>query len=170
MIYANLLTPTQTLPVRDASPDHIAPQLVSRLLSQNPVAQTESLKGLNSCPNCNRNFNRRQELKRHLRSNLPHWIHCPIPQCGWTGNRLYSLTNHMTAHPQGRGLAPEEYQIYNPEELVESMARGTLTVVSAADIALSKVEERFAQPDKVCVAANVWNRSRRKFCKARNRL
>jgi hypothetical protein len=80
------------------------------------------------------------------------------------GNRLYSLTNHMTAHPQGGGLAPEEYQIYNPEELVGSMARGTLTVVSAADIALSMVEERFAQPDKVGVAANVWNR-RRKFCK-----
>jgi hypothetical protein len=119
---------------------------------------------LHTCLNCKRIFDRRQELKRHLRSNLPHWIHCPIPQCGWTGNRLHTLTDHMTAHPQGGGFAPEEYQIYNPEALVESMARGTLTVVSAADIALSMVEERFAQPDKVGVAANVWNR-RRKFCK-----
>jgi uncharacterized CHY-type Zn-finger protein len=171
MIYANLLIPTQTSPVRDASTDPIAPQLVSRcVLSQNPVAQIEAP---NACPNCKRNFNRRQELKRHLRSNLPHWIHCPTSQCGWTGNRLYSLKKHMTAHPQG-GLAPRpgEYQIYNPEELVESMARGTLSFGSAAAIALSmvdaRVDERFAQPYKVGVISNAWNRGRRKFCKARN--
>ncbi|KAH9991828.1 hypothetical protein BJV77DRAFT_962656 [Russula vinacea] len=160
-----------TSPVRDASTDPIAPQLVSRcVLSQNPVAQIEAP---NACPNCKRNFNRRQELKRHLRSNLPHWIHCPTSQCGWTGNRLYSLKKHMTAHPQG-GLAPRpgEYQIYNPEELVESMARGTLSFGSAAAIALSmvdaRVDERFAQPYKVGVISNAWNRGRRKFCKARN--
>ena len=46
------------------------------------------------------------------------------------------------------------------------MARGTLAVGKAADIALSMVEKRFGEPDKAGVQANVWG-SRRKFCKAR---
>lgn len=49
---------------------------------------------------------------------------------------------------------------------MESMARGTLAVGKAADIALSMVEKRFGEPDKAGVQANVWG-SRRKFCKAR---
>lgn len=47
------------------------------------------------------------------------------------------------------------------------MVRGTLAVGKAADIALSMVKKRFAEPDKVGVEANVWG-SRRKFCKARS--
>lgn len=158
----------QTSPVRDAGQDRIAPQLVSPVLSRSPVAQTEAHMAHYACPNCKRNFDRLQELKRHLRSNLPHWIHCPIPRCPWTGNRRYNLTVHMTAHanlyPDG-APGPEEYQIYDPGELVESIASGTLTVVSAANIALSMVEKRFTQLDKAGVKANVWS-NRRKFCKA----
>ena len=166
MIHAKLLTPTQTSPERTVSRDRIVPQLVSPVLSRNPVVQTGVNMAYHACPNCKRNFDRAQELKRHLRSNLPHWIHCPIHQCPWTGNRRYDLKDHMTAHANiYRGEPkPEEYQIYDPEELVEAVVRDTLSVVSAADIALSMVGKRFAQPDKAGVEANVWSR-RRKFCK-----
>ena len=58
-------------------------------------------------------------------------------------------------------------QIYNPEKLVKSMAKGTLTVKRATDIALSKVKRRFEEQDKAGVKANVWG-SRRKFCTARS--
>ena len=74
------------------------------------------------------------------------------------------MTAHVNLYPDG-APGPEEYQIYDPEWLVESMANGTLTAVSAANIALSMVEKRFTQLDKAGVEANVWS-NRRKFCKA----
>ena len=56
-------------------------------------------------------------------------------------------------------------QIYDPEKLVKSMAKGTLAVKRATEIALSKVKKRFEEKDKAGVKANVWG-SRRKFCTA----
>jgi hypothetical protein len=77
----------------------------------------------------------------------------------------------MKTHPKfndGREPEQEETQIYDPEKLVESMARGTSTVVAAADTALSMVKKRFAEPDKAGVEAKVWS-NRRKVCTERSR-
>jgi len=77
---------------------------------------------------------------------------------------------HMKVHPTpgpGREHGRKEFQIYNPEELVQKMASNTLTVECAADIALSKVKKRFKEQDKADVEATVWG-SRRKFCTARS--
>lgn len=64
----------------------------------------------------------------------------------------------------------EEYQIYDPEEVLRWMADGTLTFVSAVDNAWLKVEERLTQEDMVGIEADmwksVWDISRRKFCVA----
>ena len=76
---------------------------------------------------------------------------------------------HMNVHPNtdpGRERRREEFQIYDPEELVQSMASATLTVERAADIAMSKVKKRFEEQDKVGVEASVWG-NRRKLCIAR---
>jgi len=76
----------------------------------------------------------------------------------------------MKIHPNpdpGREPGRKEFQIYDPEKLVQSMARGTLTIDRAADIALSKVEKRFGEQDKADVKASVWG-NRRKFCTARS--
>jgi hypothetical protein len=76
----------------------------------------------------------------------------------------------MKVHPNpdlGRDHGGEEFQIYDPEKLVESMASGALTVECAAAIALSKVKKRFEEQDKADVEAIVWGR-RRKFCTARS--
>ncbi len=76
----------------------------------------------------------------------------------------------MKVHPNpgpGREHERKEFQIYDPEKLVQSMVSGTLTVERAADIALSKVKKRFEKQDKSDVEANVWG-SRRKFCTARS--
>ena len=169
MSYARLLTPTQTFPVRDANPVHIGPQLVTLALSQNPATKIKAHTPhkAHACPNCKKKFQRRQELMRHLLSNLPHWILCPFPRCPWVGNRRWNLKAHLRkAHPKfndGREPEDEETQIYDPDVFVESMARGTLTVASAADTALSMVKNRFAEPDKAGLKANVWS-SRRKVC------
>ncbi len=66
----------------------------------------------------------------------------------------------------GRKPERKEYQIYDPEELVKSMADSTLTVESVSDSALSVVKKRF-RVDKVGVEANVWG-SRRKLCTVRH--
>jgi hypothetical protein len=76
----------------------------------------------------------------------------------------------MKVHPDpdpGRDHGGKEFQIYDSEKLVESMASGTLTVECAADTALSKVKKRFEEQDKADVEAIVWGK-RRKFCKARS--
>ncbi len=76
----------------------------------------------------------------------------------------------MKVHPNfdpTRKPERKEFQIYDPEELVKSMASGNLAIVSAADIALSKVKKRYAEKDKAGVEESVWG-SRRKFCPARN--
>ena len=172
MIYARLLTPTQTFPVRDASPVHIGPQLDLLAQSQNPATKIKAHTPhkAHACPSCKKKFQRRQELMRHLLSNLPHWILCPFPRCPWVGNRRWNLKAHLRkAHPKfndGREPEDEETQIYDPEVFVESMARGTLTVASAADTALSMVKNRFAEPDKAGLKAKVWS-SRRKVCTER---
>jgi hypothetical protein len=75
---------------------------------------------------------------------------------------------HMKVHPNpGREYERKEFQIYELEKLVQSMANGTLTVESAANIALSEVKKRFQEQDKAGVEASVWG-SRRKFCTARS--
>jgi hypothetical protein len=147
---------------RDPSP-HVPSNVVPPIQTKTPTDQKRY-----SCPYCKEKFKRNQELKRHLRSNLPDSIHCPFSLCPWTGRRQYSLTKHLEAHPDpGRKYGRKESQIYDPEELVRSMASGTLTVEGATDIALSKIRKRFQEKDKAGVEASVWG-SRRKFCTARS--
>ena len=72
-------------------------------------------------------------------------------------------------HPNpdpGRQYKRNEFQIYDPAELVQFMARGTMTVERAVGIALSKVKKRFEEQDKAGVEASVWG-SRRKLCTER---
>ena len=72
-------------------------------------------------------------------------------------------------HPNpdpGRQYEQKGCQIYDPDELVQSMASGTMTVERAVGIALSKVKKRFEEQDKAGVETSVWG-SRRKLCVAR---
>src|SRR5216684_4544081 len=143
-----MLTPTQTFPVQGDPPLHVSPKVSPKAPS--PPKQY-------TCRYCKRKFKRNQELCRHL-SNLPHSIWCPLVLCPWTGHRQYNLKQHMKVHSDldpGRKPERKEYQIYDPEELVKSMADSTLTVESVSDSALSVVKKRF-RVDKVGVEANVW--------------
>ena len=170
-----VLTSTQTCPVQgDAIPTriHVSTPSVSPVPSPNPAVQTKARTPSkhHACPNCKKKFKRRQELKRHVLSNLPHCIHCPFPRCPWTGNRQYNFMKHIEVHPNfnsGRENERKESQIYDPKKLVESMASGTLAFGKAADIARSMVKTKFPKPDKAGVKVNVWG-SRRKLCKARS--
>jgi len=77
---------------------------------------------------------------------------------------------HMKGHPNfDPSQKPErkDFQIYDAEELVKLMASGNLSIVSAADIAFSKVKKKYAGKDQAGVEASVWG-SRRKFCPARS--
>ena len=158
LIYTKLLTPTQTSPVRDASPD------------PNPVAQTEAHISRVVCPNCKKRYSTVGARRRHFLANLPHHIRCPYSGCYWTGDRLHGLEVHIKNNHPHKELVWEEYQIYDPEEVLRWMADGTLTFVSAVDNAWLKVEERLTQEDMVGIEADmwksVWDISRRKFCVA----
>lgn len=148
----------------DPSPPDVPSKVVSPIRTKTPAHQKP-----HTCPYCKRKFKRSQELNRHLLSNLPDTIQCPL--CPWTCHRRGNLMKHMKKHPNpdpGREHGREEFQIYDPDKLVQSMANGTSTVERAAEIARSEVKKRFEELDKVDVEANVWG-SRRKFCTARNR-
>jgi len=72
----------------------------------------------------------------------------------------------MKAHPNYDPGREHGQKIYDPEELVQSMASGTLTVERAAGIALSEVKKKFEEQGRAFVEADVWG-TRRKFCTAK---
>ncbi|KAH9986024.1 hypothetical protein BJV74DRAFT_846041, partial [Russula compacta] len=117
------------------------------------------------CPECGGEFGRRQERDRHLRLLFPRSFHCPSQNCPWRSDRSDNFIHHWTKkHPNG-GPAPERLQIqtYDADLLAKLVGSGSMTVESAADVALSLVEWRMWELGKVGVWANWWDR--RKKCK-----
>ena len=118
------------------------------------------------CHYCRKDFKRMQELKRHLRSNLPYCFQCPSPGCSWGHYRRHSLGKHMKEKHQISGFKfkqlfeRKEGQIYDPDKLLESMVKGTLSVEQAADLALSMAKEGLAEGQ---VGVMLWGK-RKRFC------
>ena len=156
----------------DAGPDHIAPQLVWPALSPDPVAQTEAHNPLYDCPYCGKGHRGMKDLERHLRTNLPHWIRCTIPECFWTCRRPEDLKVHMRRHPNVGMPTLEDYRIYDQQELLDQMVAGTLSNELAAGNSWLMVEgwlEQQGMTGDVAknVRESVWS-SRRHFCDAKN--
>jgi hypothetical protein len=114
------------------------------------------------CTYCGKEVGRMQELKRHLLLNLPNWILCRWPECSSTYYRPYDLKMHMKDEHQISDFKFErsEVQIYNPNKLLESMVKGTLSVEKAADVALSMAKEGLAEGQAGVV---LWEK-RTRFC------
>jgi len=131
--------------------------------SQDQGAQLDNSTPPLRCPKCRKDFKRKQELERHIRSYLPHFLFCPFPRCPWRGNRQVNLTTHWQEKHEYCGLDPmqQKSQIYCPNELVTSVLRGDLTVEKAASIALSVVANKAGELDKRDVWEDNWGRRTR---------
>ena len=149
----------------DDNPVHDPPEFVAPLPVQDQAAGLDALADIMiaQCPypTCGRIFDRSQERNRHLRSFLPHWIHCPFQHCPYRCDRPDNLANHWTKKHSNHGQAPQqhEYQIYDPNPLVTRVVSGQIAMEIAIDIALSQVEMRAPELGKEDAwRGNWWGR------------
>ncbi|KAI9507417.1 hypothetical protein F5148DRAFT_1204911 [Russula earlei] len=120
-------------------------------------------------PGCKSSFFRPQEQRRHLLSHLPHWIRCPDPGCSWRGNRLGHFKRHRGRdHPSSiQDPDEDQYKIYNPQSMVEKIAKGSLLIQVAKSNAISMVIDKARKLGDLELRDNPWGRRVRKTRKHR---
>ena len=150
----------------DDGPEHHHPEFVA------PPPVPDQAAGLDApadadppqcpCPICGHPFERIQERNRHLRTLLPHWIYCSFPGCPYRCDRRDNLVTHRRKRHANGGQAPQpqqEYQIYDPNQLVTRVIGGHITMEQAINSALSVVEMRAQELGKEDAwAGNWWGR------------
>ena len=124
---------------------------------------TAALRDPRQCPCCPLEFTRWQDCDRHILSHLPHWIHCPVSECSWRGNRVKSFEQHWKRndHPQyhesyGGIPGPEEFTIFNPQEFVDHIKTGNTSISDAVYQALVYVAAKAMQLEKLSLSENLW--------------
>jgi hypothetical protein len=149
--------PLEQLP-GDIFPTPVRPDLFPQIDSITPPAATSSNLRIWRCPACSAEYGRSQDCKRHIIRHLPYWIHCPLPQCSWTGNRIDIFRRHYAEHdhhgPYDRVPKREAFEIYDPRELIDRIRDGTVNVDVAADIALGLVRVKAEQLQKPSLLTN----------------
>ena len=140
--------------------DGVVASQVSAMVSNNLLCKT----GLNvsaqmgpardgyKCPVCDEVLRRPQDREGHILLHLPHWLHCPIGDCAWRGDRWLNLRKHrLKMHPSsGEEVDRKESMIYDPWPLVESIKDGaTLQIVTQN--AISLVRERALRVKKLAL-------------------
>ncbi len=112
-------------------------------------------------PSCPEQFSRWQDRDRHLLKHLPHWIHCPLLDCQWRGNRRNVFLKHWEAkHSRHSGDTPgsSEFTIYDPKVFIDSIRNRTISVHETAEIALYLVYAKANQLQKLSLLINPWGR------------
>ena len=167
MIHANAARKQTFSEQGDAGPDCVSPsetlvKIEATNLPKNKLPKKKPAKAKVPCKYCGKIFGRMQELKRHLLLNLLHWILCPSLGCSSTYYRPFDLQMHMKDAHQISDFRFERniVQIYDPDELLDSMVKGTLSVEQAADLALSMAKEGLAEGQ---VGVMLWGK-RTNFC------
>jgi hypothetical protein len=126
-----------------------------------PVATTPG--DPKQCPVCELKLSRWQDCDRHISTHLPHWIHCPLPHCDWRGNRIKSINlhwkrqDHLKYH-ESYGRTPRRYQfeIFDPQPLVNLIKAGIISASDAASLALIIVDTKATQLQKLSMSEKPW--------------
>jgi hypothetical protein len=115
------------------------------------------------CPICAALLSRLQDRKRHILSHLPHWLQCQAPGCSWRGDRWEHLRKHrFKVHPSSSQESNTHGAvIYDPWPLVEGITDNT-TFESAKAIAISLVEKKAKELEKLELWGDLWGRRRRR--------
>src|SRR6266851_5816662 len=103
-----------------------------------------------TCPfiECQRSFNRLQDLERHVLQHLPRCMYCML--CNWTGNRRYALQGHLNKHHCGAPVPERErYIIYDAKVLVKQLLNGEITEERAVHEARVSFRNKAAQLGKL---------------------
>ncbi|KAF8494577.1 hypothetical protein F5888DRAFT_629022 [Russula emetica] len=115
------------------------------------------------CPvsGCPSSLSRTQDQRRHLLTHLPHWIHCPAPDCFWRGDRLNAFVRHWGNdhhHPTtGSTQVPNEDQCktFDPQPLMKAISEG-FCIQAAQKHAISMVKKRALELRKPELSENPW--------------
>ena len=115
-----------------------------------------------NCPICAASLRRSQDRKRHILLHLPRWLQCQAPGCSWRGDRWEHLRKHrLKVHPSSSQESDtHESIIYNPWPLVEWITDNT-TFETAKTIAISLVEVKAKELEKLELWGDLWGRRRR---------
>jgi len=112
------------------------------------------------CPvsGCTSSLSRTQDQRRHLLTHLPHWIHCPAPDCIWRGDRFNAFVRHWgNDHPSGNQVPNEsQCKTYDPQPLMKAIYEGTLCIQDAQNYAISMVKNRALQLRKLELSEDPW--------------
>jgi hypothetical protein len=140
--------------VGSIQPPALSPQAGS--IDGFPIQRRHSL----PCPvsGCPTSLSRTQDQRRHLLTHLPHWIHCPVPDCSWRGDRLNAFARHWGNDHPSSIQAPNEDQCktYDPLPLMRAIAEGTLCIQDAQKYAISTVKQRALELRKPELFENPW--------------
>jgi hypothetical protein len=114
------------------------------------------------CPveGCPSSLSRTQDQRRHLLTHLPHWIHCPAPECCWRGDRFDAFVRHWgNDHPPGIRVPDEGLcRTYDPQPLMKEISEGSLCIQVAQKRAISMVKKRASELQKLELLRNPWGR------------
>lgn len=126
-----------------------------------PTSTTTSTGRPWQCLTCSATFARWQDRDRHIITHLPHWIHCPFPDCPWRGNRVEKFKKHWQTHPEDHesyGLIPqrEQFEIFNPNYFLDQIKTSTIPAHAAAVYAVDRVFQKADELQKPSLSANVW--------------
>jgi hypothetical protein len=156
-IYPSWLIPASTQIVslqEDASLVHPPWQHVPPSSSQIQICQVELGAPTDppfQCPSCGKCFKRARERNRHIRKHLPASSFCPFERCPWRGDRHHNLKVHWITEHANFNEAPQSghCKIYDPDPLVQLIVNNRMPLEEATLIALSEVESRARELDKV---------------------
>lgn len=105
-------------------------------------------------PRCGVTSRRPQELERHIRGHLPNFIYCEQPGCKWTGNRRYTLKNHLIAKHSGIPMPKlEAFLIYDAKGLVKRLLNKDINVERAVGEAQSLFEVQLGKLGRLSAGA-----------------
>jgi hypothetical protein len=111
------------------------------------------------CPvsGCPTSLSRVQDQRRHLLTHLPHWIHCPVPDCIWRGDRYNAFLKHWGNDHPSRIPVPDEdqYKTYDPQQLMKAISEG-VCIQDAQKYAISIVKKRALEFRKPELSENPW--------------
>ena len=90
-------------------------------------------------------------MERHIREHhLPYYIYCGQPGCDWTGNRCYTLRNHLTRKHTGAPMPEVEvYMIYDAKGLVKQLLNKVIDVGQAVEEAQFLFQKKAMQLGKL---------------------
>lgn len=111
------------------------------------------------CPvsGCTSWLGRNQEQRRHLLTHLPHWIHCPVPDCPWRGDRANAFAKHWSTHSPGSRVPNEDqYSIYDPKPLMRAICDSGLCIQEAQGRAISMVKGKASELRKSELSDDPW--------------